>query len=144
MGRLVGVRYEDLPEHWAELLAYFDEMVERELEDTEAARDVLRALHDPVVPPLPRMPDRLWRIVCRPPASAGTLATLGLLPPILRERLGVEWSAGRELGFRTLARSLSRLGTADAAAGEELRAEIPALARPGGRPLGCRRPFREA
>jgi uncharacterized protein (DUF2236 family) len=104
MGRLVGVRYEDLPERWGGLRAYFDEMVQRELEDTEAARDVLRALRDPAAPPLPGMRQGLWRIVCRPPATAGTLATLGLLPPVLRERLGVEWGTGRELGFRTLAR----------------------------------------
>jgi uncharacterized protein (DUF2236 family) len=104
MGRLVGVRYEDLPERWDGLRAYFDEMVQGELEDTEAARDLLRVLRDPAAPPLPGMRRGLWRIVRRPPARAGTLATLGLLPPVLRERLGVEWNTRREVGFRTLAR----------------------------------------
>lgn len=47
MGRLVGVRYEDLPESWPGLLAYFDEMVRTRLEDTEAAQDVIAALADP-------------------------------------------------------------------------------------------------
>jgi uncharacterized protein (DUF2236 family) len=104
MGRLVGVRPDDLPESWPGLLAYFDEMVERELEDTEAAQDVLAALLDPAAPPLPWMRDGVWRVLRWPSTRAGSLATLGLLPPVLRERLGVEWGPGRERRFRALAR----------------------------------------
>jgi len=107
MGRLIGVRYDDLPETWAELRLYFDEMVERELEDTEAAQDVLASLFDPAAPPVPGMPDRVWRFVRWPSTRAGSLATLGMLPPTLRHRLGVEWSPGRERRFRQLA-ALSR------------------------------------
>ena len=104
MGRLVGVRYEDLPETWPELLAYFDEMVERELEDTEAAQDVLASLADPAAPPLPWMRESVWRIARWPSTKAGSLATLGMLPPVLRERLGVEWTASQQRRFRALAR----------------------------------------
>jgi uncharacterized protein (DUF2236 family) len=107
MGRLIGVRYEDLPETWLGLLAYFDRMVDEELEDTEAAQDVLTSLIDPTAPPLPGMRDWVWRVVSWPSTKAGSLATLGMLPPNLRERLGVEWTPSRERRFRRMA-SLTR------------------------------------
>jgi len=103
MGRLIGVRYEDLPETWPGLLAYFDEMVETELEDTEAAQDVLASLLRPTAPPLPAMRDWVWRVVSWPSTKAGSLATLGMLPPTLRDRLRVEWSTARERRFRRMA-----------------------------------------
>jgi uncharacterized protein (DUF2236 family) len=104
MGRLVGVRYEDLPETWSGLLAYFDEMVEGELQDTEAAQDVLTSLLQPTAPPLPGLRrDWIWRVVSWPSTRAGSLATLGMLPPTLRERLGVEWTTREERRFRRLA-----------------------------------------
>ena len=103
MGRLVGVRYEDLPESWPELLAYFDEMVRARLEDTEAAQDVIAALADPAsAAALAAGPDLAG--VRWPSATAAELATLGMLPPLLRERLGIDWSATKEIRFRALAR----------------------------------------
>jgi uncharacterized protein (DUF2236 family) len=104
MGRLIGVRDEDLPASWAELVRYFEQIVERELEDTEAAQDVLIALRDPAAPPLPAMPGSVWRVVRWPPTKAAWLATIGMLAPVLRERLGLAWRASSELRFRTLAR----------------------------------------
>jgi uncharacterized protein (DUF2236 family) len=103
MGRLIGVRRDDLPETWPELLAYFDEMVESELGDTEAAQDVVVSLLDPTAPPLPGMRDGVWRVIRWPSTRAGSLATLGMLPPTLRDRLGVEWSPSKERRFRQLA-----------------------------------------
>ena len=79
MGRLVGVRYEDLPESWPEMLAYFDEMVRTRLEDTEAAQDVIAALRDPASP-LPWLRGPIWRAVRWPPATAAELATIGPAP----------------------------------------------------------------
>jgi uncharacterized protein (DUF2236 family) len=103
MGRLIGVRNDDLPESWPELLVYFDEMVETELDDTEAAQDVLTSLLDPTAPPIPGMRDGVWRVVRWPSTKAGSLATLGMLPPTLRDRLRVEWGPARERRFRRLA-----------------------------------------
>jgi uncharacterized protein (DUF2236 family) len=103
MGRLIGVRYDDLPETWPGLLAYFDEMVDGELEDTEAAQDVLVSLLRPTAPPLPGLRrDWVWRVVSWPSTKAGSLATLGMLPPVLRDRLGVAWGPQQERRFRRL------------------------------------------
>jgi uncharacterized protein (DUF2236 family) len=104
LGRLVGVREGDLPESWPELCDYFDRMVEDELQDTEAAQDVIGALRDPAAPPLPWLREGAWRLLRWPYARTGVLATIGMLPPVLRERLGVRWSATKQLRFRALAR----------------------------------------
>jgi len=104
IGRLIGVRYQDLPEAWPELLAYFDRMVEEELENTEAAQDVLVTLYDPSAPPLPWMREGVWKVVNWPAAKADELGTFGMLPPVLRERLGIDWNAKKERRFRALAR----------------------------------------
>ena len=107
MGRLVGVRDEDLPESWEGFIPYFDQFVERELGDTEAAQDVLSSLFDPTAPPLRGIRhDTIWRVVRWPSTKAGWLATLGMLPPVLRERLGVEWNRSRERRFRLMARAM--------------------------------------
>jgi uncharacterized protein (DUF2236 family) len=108
MGRLIGVRYEDLPGTWPGLLGYFDRMVDEELEDTEAAQDVLTSLFEPTAPPLPGMRDWVWRVVSWPSTKAGSLATLGMLPPVLRQRLGVEWTPSRERRFRAMAAATRR------------------------------------
>jgi uncharacterized protein (DUF2236 family) len=134
LGRLVGVGDRDLPESWPELLAYFEAIVERELQDTEAAQDVIGALRDPAAPPLLWMRDGVWRLVRWPYARVGALATIGLLPPVLRERLGVRWSATKELRFRALAR-ISRAsgplmpGQAKSFGPNYLRWRGPAVAR---------------
>jgi uncharacterized protein (DUF2236 family) len=110
LGRLVGVGEEDLPESWPELLAYVEEMVERELGDTEAAQDVIAALGDPAAPPLPWMRDSAWRLVRWPWTRAGAMATIGMLTPVLRGRLGVRWSPTKQLRFRALARASRAAG----------------------------------
>jgi uncharacterized protein (DUF2236 family) len=103
-GRLIGVRYDDLPETWPGLIAYFDRMVDDVLVDTEAAQDVLVSLTDPTAPPLPWMRDGLWKVMSWPSSVAGSLGTLGLLPPVLRERLGVDWDERKERRFQRIAR----------------------------------------
>ena len=109
-GRLIGVRDHDLPGTWPEFRAYFDRMVEDELGDNDAVQDVLAALAAPARPPLPVLGERAWRLVRLPAVRSTGLATIGCLPPILRERFGVEWPASKERRFRLLA-SASRAAT---------------------------------
>jgi uncharacterized protein (DUF2236 family) len=49
-------------------------------------------------------------VVRWPSTRAGSLTTLGMLPPTLRDRLGVEWSASRERRFRRLTALARRAG----------------------------------
>ena len=103
MGRLVGVRYEDLPESWPELLVYFDEMVRTRLEDTEAAQDVIAALRDPASP-LPWLRGPIWRAVRWPPATAGTWRRSGCCRPCFASGSGSIGARTKEIRFRALAR----------------------------------------
>lgn len=104
-GRLVGVRERDLPEGWAAFRAYFDRMVEERLEANQAVRDVLETLSQPAPPPLPFLGDGAWRLARLPAARSLELVTIGLLPPLLRERCGLEWTPARERRFRALGRA---------------------------------------
>ena len=109
-GRLVGVRANDLPESWPELRAYFERMVDEELGDNAAVQDALAAFTAPARPPLPLLDERSWRILRIPAVHSTGLATVGLLPAVLRERFGIEWPALKERQFRLLA-AASRAAT---------------------------------
>jgi uncharacterized protein (DUF2236 family) len=103
LGRVIGIRDEDLPADWAGFRAYFDRMVEERLEDSDVIHGVLETLTKPAPPPLPVLRGRAWRAVRWPLARTGALATVGLLPPLLRERCGLRWTAGQERELSALA-----------------------------------------
>lgn len=109
LGRLVGVRVSELPEEWAGFRPYFDSMVADELEDNETVQDVLESLAAPAAPPLPMLGGRAWRALRFPAARLGSLATVGLIPPLLRRRFGLEWSRGKDLELRAMAAVSRRL-----------------------------------
>jgi uncharacterized protein (DUF2236 family) len=102
LGRLIGVRERDLPGDWAGFERYFDRMVAEQLQDTEAVQDVLLTLLDPAAPPLPGLPGPVWHLARMPAVESMRLATYGLLPPVLRERFGVRWSARDERRMRAM------------------------------------------
>lgn len=110
LGRLVGVQTRELPEDWAGFRAYFQRMVDERLDDTEAVQDVLATLRRPARPPLPIVTDTTWRVARLPISRLLSLATLGLLPPPLRERFGARWSRVQELELSALG-ALARSAT---------------------------------
>ena len=132
LGRLLGVRERDLPATAADFDDYFEAMVADVLEDTEAARDVLASLADPSTPPLPWYATPLWRAGRLPLAHGLQLATIGLMPSVLRERLGLSWSRAEELELRARGRRLPRRPAAAAALVARVRTELPALAQRAG------------
>ena len=100
LGRLVGVRYRDLPEDWSEFRPYFDHTVEHVLENTQAVKDLLYSLSRPSPPP--GVSGRTWRVAAPALAGQGRLVTAGMLPPLLRERFGVRWGPGQAAAFKAL------------------------------------------
>jgi uncharacterized protein (DUF2236 family) len=102
LGRLIGVRDRDLPETWSGFRNYFDRTVEDELEDTPAVHEVLDALDRPASPPLTGLSGALWPLVRGPIARQLRMTTIGMLPPVLRERLGLSWSAPEEITLRAV------------------------------------------
>lgn len=102
VGRLVGVRDRDLPERWSEFPAYFNRTVNERLEPTQSVSDVLEALHAPPPPEIRGVTDPVWRAVRIPAARGGHLGTVGLMPPELRAKLGLEWSRAEQLELRAV------------------------------------------
>ena len=92
---ICGAPAERAPETFAQFMHWYDETVEQVLEVTPAAQDVADAILRPRRLPLP----------LRPLYDALNLATVGLLPPTLREQYGLGWGAQRErlLGAQTTA-----------------------------------------
>lgn len=103
IGRLIGVREGELPEGWSEFRAYFDRMVDERLENNPTVHAVLATLAKPTPPPLPMLTEPVWRVGSAPIARLGALATVGLLAPRLRRRLGLEWTRAQEAELRALA-----------------------------------------
>ena len=110
LGRHIGVRDRDLPETHAEFTEYVRHMERDVLEDTESVRTVLRTLRSPKAPPLPLMTDGVWRAARWPAARAARLSTIGLLGPVVRERLGLPWTRVDQLQFDALAASQRAAG----------------------------------
>jgi uncharacterized protein (DUF2236 family) len=106
LGRVLGIRPEDLPAGWFGFSSYFEEMVQGTLRRTQAVDEVLGALARPAPPQLSRYYRPLWALARAQLSHVVSLATSGLLPPILRWRFGVPWTRARELELRVLASTL--------------------------------------
>jgi uncharacterized protein (DUF2236 family) len=111
LGRLLRVRPGDLPDDWASFCDYFETMVHDRLERHVTVDRVLRALTSPGPPPqLPPVVQRFWGLLRIPPAEALRIATVGLLPPVLRERFGAEWGPVSQTEFRAMGAASRALG----------------------------------
>jgi uncharacterized protein (DUF2236 family) len=84
LGEKFGVPIGRQPGTYAEFNEYYADMVPSQLAVTDALRDVVDAI---LKPPLP--------FFTRPMVEAMNLATVGMLPPRLREELGLPWGPGR-------------------------------------------------
>jgi uncharacterized protein (DUF2236 family) len=110
VGRLIGVRERDLPERFADFWPYFDGVVENDLTWTPAVPEVLATLERPTTPPVPGMPTGLWRVISRPVSGQMRVTTTGLMPPVLRERLGLRFTRRDERIFRAITRGAKMAG----------------------------------
>jgi uncharacterized protein (DUF2236 family) len=110
LGRLVGVRERDLPPDWRGFREYFDITIAEELTRTVTVDRVLHSVKHAAPPPLPvPIPRSAWRALRMPPLRALWVGGLALLPPALRDRLGIEWTHRDERQFRMLAATSRRL-----------------------------------
>jgi uncharacterized protein (DUF2236 family) len=111
LGRLLGVREQDMPETWDGFRAYVEEMCATRLEPSDVVDDVLESLAEPKAPDVPGLGARTWKAVTLPTAHTMRLATIGLLPGTARDRLGLEWTRAMEIELNLIGR-LSRSTTA--------------------------------
>lgn len=106
VGRLYGVREQDMPPDWDAFCAWFDEMTATKLERSDITDRVLAVVGGPKPPPMIPVLRRpfIWNYTVRPVAGAVlTLVTAGLLTPELRDLLGVRWNGSRKIAFGALA-----------------------------------------
>lgn len=97
------MRPADLPETWAEFETYRDDMVQTRLTFTDTAYEYLRVVRRPNPPKtLPRFATALWPVLRIPSGYATMLITVGLLPPVLRERLNLTWNRSKQAQFQAL------------------------------------------
>lgn len=101
LGRLIGVREDDLPADWHGFCAYFRRTARYQLRRTASVDRVLKMIRDLRTPPLP-LPAPLWRALRLPARRAAWLGGIGLMDPWLRRSLGLSWSAIDEAEFRVL------------------------------------------
>jgi uncharacterized protein (DUF2236 family) len=109
VGRLYGLREQDMPADWAAFRTYFDATVEHELRDSETLQNVIRSVFNPAKPPLAALPDAIWNVAKWPGGELVKLTTVGSLPPVLRKRVGLEWSREREIVLRAQQRAIRGL-----------------------------------
>ncbi len=102
LGRLVGVRDGELPPSWSEFKDYFDHVVCDDLRHTESVDRVLHAVRAVVLPELPLVAEVAWKALRLPVKRAFYVCGVGLLPAVLRRRLGIGWGPREQLEFRAI------------------------------------------
>lgn len=105
VGLLLGLRDHQLPRDVTEFDDYYDQMVRVRLEDNQAVRDVLASIRRPARP-TSLVPEALWWPVALFLGDRAYLVTVGTLPDVLRERLGLTWSAREDRRLRRFARQV--------------------------------------
>jgi uncharacterized protein (DUF2236 family) len=108
LGLELGLRDHQLPRGVAEFEEYYARMVCDRLEDNQAVRDVLANIGKPAKPGTALVPGAAWWPVARVLGDRAWLVTVGTLPPLLRERLGLTWSDQQERQLRRFVRQVHR------------------------------------
>ena len=108
VGRLYGLRAQDLPTNWADFEAYRDDMIARRIVVSETLRQVVESVLHLPPPPMVPLPEAAWRVVSWPGAQLSGLITLGTLPPVLRDRLGLSWTSRQDRALRLAETAISR------------------------------------
>ncbi|MCX2730074.1 oxygenase MpaB family protein [Saccharopolyspora sp. NFXS83] len=103
IGRALHIKDHHMPADWAAAQDWFDRIVRERLEATESTSDVLAELTGPA-PPSRWIPLPLWGLFARPAGKLVRLTTVGALPPELRDRLGIRWTAVEERRLRRFGR----------------------------------------
>ncbi len=103
LGRVLGIRDDELPETWTGFCEYRDRMIDERLEPSDVVDDFMGALAKPGAPPVPLVGEAAWRVARLPLSRTFRLATAGLLPPRLRSRLGLDLTRPQRVELRAIA-----------------------------------------
>ncbi|MDF5756454.1 oxygenase MpaB family protein [Spongiactinospora sp. TRM90649] len=110
LGRILQVPERMLPPTVEDYWRYFEDMVAGTLEDHPTAHDVLDVARGVGPPPmLPAVFAPLWRPLGLTSGRVNQFVTIGTLPPAVRAKLGLDWSARDERRLRALGRAVAAL-----------------------------------
>ncbi len=100
---LYGVSMRPVPDDYADFCAYWDRTCAEVLEHNRFSRGTFRKRPGAFGPsPTRLLPTPLWHRLSDPLYDAGVWLIRGTLPPDLRDRMGLEWSAADEHRLRLL------------------------------------------
>lgn len=110
-GRMFGLKDRDMPESLDAYWAYYNGMIENELEYTEVVRFMLANGTPPRPPALKKMPEAVWKQVWKPLGTLSRTLTIAALPPAYRAKISAEvpWTAAderRQERFRSVVRAV--------------------------------------
>ncbi|MGW4963710.1 oxygenase MpaB family protein [Nonomuraea sp. NPDC004186] len=110
LGAILRVPEREMPADLEAFWRYFDAMVADRLEAHPTALDVLSVLRGTPAPPgLPRPLRRLWTPVGVGSGEFNYFVTVGTLPPAIRRKLGLPWTAREERRLRHLGHAVAVL-----------------------------------
>ncbi|MFI7703282.1 oxygenase MpaB family protein [Nonomuraea sp. NPDC049480] len=110
LGAILKVPEREMPDDLEGFRRYFDDMVANRLEAHPTALEVLSVLRGTPAPPgLPRPLRRLWTPVGVGSGEFNHFVTVGTLPPAVRAKLGLRWTAREERRLRHLGHAVAVL-----------------------------------
>ncbi|MFC4012390.1 oxygenase MpaB family protein [Nonomuraea purpurea] len=110
LGAILQVPERELPADLDAFWRYFDGMVADRLEAHPTALDVLSVMRGTPAPPrLPRPLRRWWTPVGVGSGEFNHFVTVGTLPPAVRTKLGLRWTAREERRLRRLGHAVAML-----------------------------------
>lgn len=103
--RMLGVRDRDMPATWAAFERYFTEMLHTRIENSDVVHQVVEQLAHPARPPQLALPPLAWHAIGPLSGHLLQITNVGTLPPIARERWGIDWSWHQEQQLRLIGRA---------------------------------------
>lgn len=107
--RMYGLSERPMPADLASFRAYVEQVCEEELEATSTALRGKAMFGNPATIPQDYMPAWLWRLVSPLPIRFSIFLSVGLMPPVIRDRMGYRWTAAQERRFQRTARAIRRI-----------------------------------
>ena len=99
------VAEKEIPPTYADFVPFFEAKIAEQLDDSVVAQDFLAGVRHPG-PPLgtPAWLRPIWRLLTNPLGYVQYLSTVGTVPEVARQKLGVIWTASQERQLRLLGR----------------------------------------
>lgn len=107
--RMYGLSDRPMPASLAAFRAYVECVCEQELEATPAALRGKQMFGDPATIPQEYVPAWLWRLVSPLPIRFTVFMSVGLMPPVVRKKMGYAWTDADERRFRRTAAVIRRV-----------------------------------